>query len=291
MKSAFTSYARAVLQRFGLYDRVKGSIVYDLFWNLADRRVLDSRIAEVAFYQTVLSGLRPGDVIFDVGANQGSKTDVFVRLGARVIAVEPDPTSQATLRRRFVAWRLHSLPVTIVGKAVSDRHSVETMWVDAPGSAKNTLSRKWVDTLRQDESRFGQRMEFAGRTLVAAVTLEELIANHGVPFFIKIDVEGAEVSVLRGLRRTVPYLSFEVNLPQFLAEGLECIEELARLDPDGHFNYAVDCENGLVLDVWLRAQDFRPVVDKCRDESIEVFWTTVATVEGRSRPGAITDAT
>lgn len=70
----------------------------------------------------------------------------------------------------------------------------------------------------------------------------------GQLFFVKIDVEGYEPHVLRGLRRLVPYLSFEVNLPEFKQEGLECVEQLANIAAAGRFNYAIDCGQGLVLD-------------------------------------------
>jgi FkbM family methyltransferase len=58
-------------------------------------------------------------------------------------------------------------------------------------------------------------LEFARRKAVKTTTLEELILTHDLPFFVKIDVEGYEASVIRGLQRPVPFLSFEVNLPEF----------------------------------------------------------------------------
>jgi hypothetical protein len=72
----------------------------------------------------------------------------------------------------------------------------------------------------------------------------------------------------------VPYLSFEVNLPEFRPEGLECVKLLGCLATDGKFNYAVDCRNGLVLREWLDASEFSRVLSECTDESIEVFWKT-----------------
>jgi hypothetical protein len=148
------------------------------------------------------------------------------------------------------------------------------MWIDEPGSAKNTLSQKWVDTLRQDESRFGHRLNFAQQREVETVTLEDLIVSYGTPIFIKIDVEGYEPQVLRGLKRPVPYLSFEVNLPEFRQEGLECIDLLGNLAAHGMFNYSVDCENGLALDRWLPLKEFREVFSSCAVPSLEVFWKT-----------------
>jgi hypothetical protein len=95
---------------------------------------------------------------------------------------------------------------------------------------------------------------------------------HGVPTFIKIDVEGYELNVIRGLQRPVPCLSFEVNLPEFRSEGLQCIEILGNLASTGKFNYAVDCEQGLALERWLTASEFLHVLGQCTENAIEVFW-------------------
>jgi len=258
----------------GVYERVKASWIYDFYWTLADRRIIDNRHLELDFYRDVLAGFRKGDLIFDVGANQGYKTDIFLRLGARVVAVEPDGTSQAILRLKYVRHRLKKKPLVIVDKAVSDGNSTEMMWIDSPGSAKNTLSDKWAGTLRGDDTRFGDSFSFEHSKEVQTISMEQLIATHGLPFFTKIDVEGHELNVLRGLQTTVSYLSFEVNLPEFKPEGLECVRLLAGLAPDSEFNYTPDCRYGLVLTQWCRAEQFAPILDACTDESIEVFWRT-----------------
>jgi FkbM family methyltransferase len=248
--------------------------VYDWYWRVFDRTILDDRAAEVLFYQGLLKDLPPHGLVFDIGANHGWKTDIFLRMGARVVAVEPDEVNQGILRQSFLSYRLSKKPVAIVGKALGEMDAVETMWIDAPGSAKNTLSKKWVDTLRTDESRFGQALSFTRQKAVTTTTLDKLIAEHGVPFFVKIDVEGHEPNVLRGLRQPVPYLSFEVNLPEFEPEGLECIELLGRLAADGRFNYVADCRKGFKLARWVGAAAFSQVLSDCADRSIEVFWTT-----------------
>lgn len=148
------------------------------------------------------------------------------------------------------------------------------MWVDAPGSAKNTLSSKWAETLRNDDKRFGHKLGFAGCREVKTTTIEQLVIEYGPPFFVKIDVEGCELRVLRGMRRPVPYCSFEINLPEFRREGLECIDVLDCLAPEGSFNYTSDCRCGLALDPWLGIRDFRAALDTCAEGSIEVFWKT-----------------
>lgn len=266
-----------ILKRAGIYYRLKASSVYDLYLWLANSQQIYERDQEVGFYRSVLNGLKRADLIFDIGANVGDKTDIFLRAGARVVAVEPDDRNQAILRERFLRHRLAAKPVTIVGKAVSASCGVEAMWVDGPGSAFNTLSQKWVDALKGDKKRFehtSDALEFRETRAVATTTLEHLMDTYGLPLFVKIDVEGFELNVLQGLRRSVPYLSFEVNLPEFRREGRQCIEILGGLAPRGQFNYTYDCKNGLALESWLDLSPFSQVFDRCDERCIEVFWRT-----------------
>lgn len=268
------NHVQSSLSKLGLYERAKASWIYDLYWTIANRRIIDDRRRECEFYRDLLEGFKPGGLIFDIGANQGYKTQMFLNLGARVVAVDPDTTNQEILREKFLRNRLKRMPLVIVGKAVSEKNSKTRMWIDSPGSALNTLSGKWADTLRSDGKRFGHSVDFGNSREVETVTVEDLFAAHGLPYFLKIDVEGHELSVLRGMRQPVPYLSFEVNLPEFLEEGIECIRVLGQISPDGEFNYSSECARGLELQQWLGEGEFAEVIHSCEDPSIEVFWRT-----------------
>jgi FkbM family methyltransferase len=276
------SRVSSALKDTSIYARLKNSFVQDLYWRVSNRELIDGRKRQVQFYRDLLRGFRKGDLVFDVGANVGQKTDVFVRLGARVVALEPDEHNQEVLRGKFIKYRLSRKPICIVGKAVSEKVSVETFWVDGPGSALNTLSRKWVDALKEDKERFDRtldRLEFAEQRSVETTTLERLSAEHGLPFFVKIDVEGHELSVVRGLRSPVPYLSYEVNLPEFRQEGVECLNVLQSLAPDGECNYASDIDHGLALQNWVRPQELARMIDGCDERCIEVFWRNSSMVQ------------
>lgn len=272
MSLRIKSQVKSLLKRFGLYQRLKQSIIYDLYWGIADRRILRERAIEVDFYKGILTNLDKGDIVFDIGANCGNKTDIFLRLGATVIAVDPDEANQETLKQRFLRLRVSKNPVFVVAKAVGATNREEVMWIEEPGSAKNTLSSKWVDTLRNDKSRFGKELGFSVQKVVETITLDQLIDEFGLPFFIKIDVEGYEAAVLAGLHQIVPFLSFEVNLPEFLPEGIKCVDALSCLSRSGKFNYVASCRLGLRCEQWLDGDELVAALKSCKESSIEVVW-------------------
>jgi FkbM family methyltransferase len=263
---------QSLLKRAGLYERIKGSWLYDAYWRVADRSLIEQRRQEVDFFRKTLVGFRRNDLIFDIGANHGLKTRIFIELGARVIAVDPDGSNQKTLTERFLAYRLRKKPVVVVGKAVSDQNGHETFWVSEPGFEMNTLNPKWVETLGKDSARFGRTFQFREKRQVETVTLEQMISSYGLPFYIKIDVEGYEPNVLKGLQTAVPYLSFEVNLPDFRSEGEQCIARLREIAPHGVFNCAAG--NRLVFSEWVSHDNFAMVFPEITETSVEVFWRT-----------------
>jgi len=113
---------QSLLTQIGLYNRLKASCFYDLYWRIADSRIIDRRSREIQFYRNLLlEEFQDDDLIFDIGANHGSKTDIFLRLGARVLAVDPDEANQEALKDKFLKYRWTQKPVTVVGRAVSDR--------------------------------------------------------------------------------------------------------------------------------------------------------------------------
>jgi FkbM family methyltransferase len=158
-----------------------------------------------------------GSLVFDVGANRGDVTSVLLDLGARVVAVEPNPEMVALIRRRY--------GVT-VEVAAAGRQSGEAVLHLGSDPGHSSLSDEWQTT---HPERFDE-----DRTLrVRVVTLDELIERHGQPAFVKIDVEGFEAEVLGGLSQLVPALSFEFQcvLPEVARSCLE------RLDDLGAYRY------------------------------------------------------
>lgn len=147
-----------------------------------------------------------GGLAFDIGAHAGDRIAAFRGLGARVVAAEPQPALARLLRWRFGA----DTGVTLRTEAVGDARGVAQLSVNTANQSVSTLSARFLAAANGAPGWEGQVWD--RRIEVEVRTLDDLIADHGVPDFIKIDVEGFEPEVLAGLSNSVPALSFEVVL-------------------------------------------------------------------------------
>lgn len=210
-------------------------------------------------------------LIFDIGANGGDKADRFLRMGARVVCVEPDKYCCSLLNRRF---RNCLDRLTIVSKAVSDVAESKVFYSLEDGSAYNTFSEKWATQISQKNNQLNIQ-----ENQVQTVTIDDLIATHGKPSLIKIDIEGYELNALKGLNSKIASITFELNLPDFLDEGLECIDRLTLIDPDCSFNYFIDCERGFLLLQNVDANNFKKLLSETDVKYMEIFCQMNASIE------------
>jgi FkbM family methyltransferase len=152
--------------------------------------------------------VKPGDLVFDIGAHVGDRVRVFRHLGARVIAVEPQPALARTLRLLYGPDRM----VTIEQGAVGRESGTVELNINLDNPTVSTASSDFIAAAKGaagwDDQRWGKRIR------VPMTTLDELIGRHGTPSFIKIDVEGFEAEALAGLSRAPAALSFEFTLIQ-----------------------------------------------------------------------------
>jgi len=217
------------------------AIAKDLRDLLFDRPELRRRREMTDFYSQFV---RRGELCFDIGANLGDRTEAFRRLGAKVVAVEPHPLCMRVLRAKFGSDR----NVTLVEAAVGAETGQATCLV-TDAHALSSLSTEWIGAV-QASGRFAKHT-WKPSLVVRLTTLDQLRQAHGHPVFCKIDVEGYELEVLKGLSRPIQAMSFEFT-PEFGESGIATVRRVSQLG-DPHFNFSIGESYRFSLADWVNA--------------------------------------
>jgi FkbM family methyltransferase len=189
----------------------------------------------------------PGDLVFDIGSHVGDRVAAFRRLGAKVVAVEPQPALVKALKLLYGRDR----NVAIEAKAVGRSAGTVAMRINIDNPTVSTASDAFIDAAQGADGWQGQVWDRSIR--VPVTTLDALIAAHGTPSFIKIDVEGFEGEALAGLTQEVAALSFEfTTIQREVAHG--CIERCMAL---GYTRFNAALGESQELGEWRSASEVR----------------------------------
>jgi FkbM family methyltransferase len=187
--------------------------------------------------------VKRGGLAFDIGSHVGDRIASFRRLGARVVALEPQPLCAAAIR----AIHGGDAEVTLVQSACGAETGILQLHIN---SANPTVTTASSDFVKAADGADGWQGQVWDETIdVAQTTLDALIASHGRPDFVKIDVEGFEDFVLAGLSTPVPALSFEFTTIQRDVAG-RCLQRLAALGYS-RFNLALGESQIMTLADWV----------------------------------------
>lgn len=191
--------------------------------------------------------VRRGDLAFDIGSHVGDRIGSFRRLGARVVALEPQPLCAHAIRAIYGG----DPEVTVLEAACGEHAGALTLRVNSANPTVSTASEEFVAAADGAGGWEGQAWNEAIE--VPCTTLDALIARHGLPAFAKVDVEGFEHMVLAGLSQPLPALSFEFTTIQ-RSVALACLDRLAALGAYG-FDVALGESHQLTFDRWIAAAD------------------------------------
>ena len=198
--------------------------------------------------------VRRGDRVFDIGAHVGDRVASFRRLGAHIVAVEPQPTMVKVLKLLYGRCADVAIEAVAIGRSAG----TTSLMINADNPTVSTASNAFVSAARDAPG--WQTQRWTRSMQVPVTTLDALIDRYGIPAFIKIDVEGFEEEALQGLTHVVKALSFEFTIIQ-RDVALACIERCIAL---GYvrFNAALGESQTFVNADWVDGRSDRSLVGR-----------------------------
>lgn len=206
-------FIKTIIKRPPQYGAIKWFRVEkeSVAWTAHDQKMLE-------FYSQFISR---GALCFDVGANRGNRVKIFLKLHENIVAIEPQNNCVKILRTGYG----NNKRLTVVQKALGESEGEAEIMISNANSI-SSLSPEWVEAVRH--SRRFSEYRWNMKQIVPLTTLDRLIEQYGTPSFIKIDVEGFEYQVIKGLSQPVKALSLEFT-PEFIESTFKCIDHLQRL--------------------------------------------------------------
>jgi FkbM family methyltransferase len=221
-----------------------------ILFNISKRKKL------LKFYSQFV---KKDDLCFDIGANLGSRTEVFLRLGAKVVTVEPQKFCMQKLNKKYGSNK----KVFLIQKAVSNNIGEEDLMISNSHTV-SSMSKKWIDSLKSSDMFFISTSAFQWQKSikVPVTTLDQMIKEFGSPAFCKIDVEGYEYKVLKGLSKSVGVISFEFTPTQeFIYEAVDTIKHLANIG-EVEFNYSLGASMEFAIEKWIGPEEISNILLK-----------------------------
>jgi FkbM family methyltransferase len=229
---------KKILKDVDLYDYIK--MFKDQFFKPEKEKELEKK--RLTLYSEFV---KKDDLCYDIGANYGNRTEIFLQLGANVVSVEPQPEQARFLERKF------KKNIHLVKKAIGAEPGQSLMYISADNPL-SSLSPEWIQQVKRE--RF-KHVSWDNTIEVELTTIDKLIEKYGKPDFCKIDVEGYELEVIKGLSEPISYISFEFTIPEFTNRAVECINRLNNLGKIV-LNYSPGETLEFELDKWLPADEF-----------------------------------
>jgi len=124
-----------------------------------------------------------------------------------------------------------------------------------------TLSEAWMK-----QSRYAGEYDWTRKGRIPVTTLDALIAQVGVPRFCKIDVEGFEEQVLKGLTRPIPFLAFEFRA-EMRDEVGHCLDRIQAVAP-ASFNCTIDDATAMLAPTWISAAELKQKLSAIADPGL-----------------------
>jgi FkbM family methyltransferase len=204
-----------------------------VYQSLFDRDAVLRRKRRLEFYSAFIQS---GDLVFDVGANLGNYSEALRDVGAIVVAVEPDPRNVKILRRRLESENVH-----IEQCALGRTEGTAKLRVALDRDDVSTLSDQWAENTNA---------HWQGTVEVQLRTLDSIANLYGVPKYVKVDAEGYDAEVLRGMSFRPQIVSFE-----FLSRDLKIAQACIGLLREWSFNFVIEERSRFELSRWVKSDE------------------------------------
>lgn len=146
--------------------------------------------------------LKKGDIYYDVGANYGNRIEPIKNLGLKIIAVEPQDNCINYLQKKY------GDTITVIPYGLSNEEGTETMYI-SKSDVLSSFSKDWIDSTIESGRFSDDQYRWEDKREIKITTLDKVILEHGLPNFLKIDVEGFELKVLQGLNSKVALFTYK----------------------------------------------------------------------------------
>ena len=193
-----------------------------------------------AFYSQFL---KTGDTYYDIGANFGNRIQPIIDMGLKIVAVEPQIECQKYLKCKF------GKKISIVPFGLGAAEDVKTMYISDLNTI-STFSKDFI-TSTQKSGRFS-RYKWSRERQIRLTTFDKLIKEYGIPRFAKIDVEGFEHEVLKGLTQPIETISIEYAVPEQSDNAVQCLKRICEISGNKiRCNYSIGGSMEWALKEWL----------------------------------------
>ena len=193
---------------------------------------------------------------FGIGANIGSRTALFRKLGASVVALEPQDDCVKELKKRYGA----DSKVRILQKAVGAYEGEIDMYINTKLNIGSSCSKEWIDMMKPPKY-----LVWDKTVKVKMTTVDSLIAEFGLPSFCKIDIEGFEYEAIKGLSQAIKVISFEYQ-EQVIKPAVDSTKRLVVLGMT-RFNYSVGESMELALPNWVTANEICNILENLSNKT------------------------
>ena len=198
--------------------------------------------------------LKKDSLFFDVGANYGNRIEPLINEGIRIITIEPQIECVRYLKNKYRE------KISVVQKGLGSKVETKLMYVSPHTNILSSFSKEWIDSTIES-GRF-QKIKWNEEREIQMTTLDRLIESYGSPDFIKIDVEGFELEVLKGLSSPVKVLSIEYTVPERKDTLIDCLLYLNGLSNSAvKFNYCIGENTEFSLSNWVSFDKITEVVN------------------------------